>query len=100
MATAFSYRQVMAERVKWQSRIGRIHPSIFSPYIRIIYDYRRPGYADWKLYEGDIQFADGLIALLALSKAAWLEANGVPLGEMMVTQLDKIFLARKNEVML
>ncbi|MFH7325861.1 hypothetical protein [Desulfurivibrio sp. C05AmB] len=100
LAVAHSNRQVMDERRKWQTRTGRIHPSIFAPFMRFIYNYQAPGYADWKLYDGDDLFADGLITLLAPEKAAWLEANGVPLGRLLAVQLDQMLLVRKNEVLL
>ncbi|SDB43454.1 hypothetical protein SAMN05660653_02104 [Desulfonatronum thiosulfatophilum] len=100
LATAYSYRQIMRERGKWQTVIGRIHASIFSPFLRIAVDYRSPGYRDWSRYDDDVSFTNGLVIHFAPVRASWLESNGVPVGEMLVAQLETIFAVRKREVLI
>lgn len=99
LATAFSYRQIMRERSKWQTVIGRIHASIFKPFLRIAFEYRSPGYRDWPLYDDDVRFTDGLVRHLSPVRATWLESSGVPVGEMIAVQLNTVFCVKTREIL-
>ncbi len=100
LATAFCYRLIMRERSKWQTIIGRIHASIFAPFLRIAFNYRSPGYRDWPQYDDNVRFADGLVTHFSPIRASWLEANGVPVGDLLEVQLEKIFTVQKQEILL
>jgi hypothetical protein len=100
LATAFSYIQIMRERKKWQTIIGRIHANIFAPFLRNAFNFLSPGYQDWPQYDDKIRFADGLVTHFAPVRASWLESNGVFVGDLLAVQLEMIFMVRKREVLI
>ncbi len=98
LAVAFSRLTIQGERAKWQSHVGRIGHAHYARFTALVFDYRSAGYRDWKQFSTDELFKDGLVDYIDPPDAKRLAANGVPVGELLFAQLDKVWLCSKEEV--
>lgn len=99
LAVAFSRLCIERERGRWQSRIGRTAHVQYSRFMATLFQYRSPGYCDWKNFASAELFREGLVDYVDPPDAKRLEANGVPVGEFLWAQLEKVGMCAKEEVL-
>ena len=84
MACAHSWQQLQLT-----SPAKRILPSLRRPFLALAFDYgNMPGYADWPQFSSEIAFQGGLLELFHRQGLFQLEANGVPVGRLLLEQLN------------
>ncbi len=98
LAVAFSRLSVERERAKWQSQVGRIAHTHYSRFLELVFDFRSPGYRDWKQFSSEQLFNDGLVDYVDPPHAKRLAADGVPIADFLSAQLDRVFACAVEEV--
>lgn len=98
LAVAFSLLKISEERDRASSVIGRIANVHYSAFLNILFDYRSPGYQDWRNYSSNETFSDGLLQYVNPPNAGRLLANGIPVHSLLQAQLEKVQEFRKNEI--
>lgn len=93
LAVAFSRLRIEREHADGRTWISGIAPTHHSQFLLLAFDYRARGYRDWKNFSSLELFKEGLAACIVDPReAGFLAASGVPVGEFLYVQLEKVGL--------
>lgn len=89
LAVAWSRMRIAKDRDQWNTSTGRMNALVYNLIVRLAYRYRSPGYCDWPHYADEVRFKSGLRDYIDPPHAAFLEASGVPVGDVLFDMLGK-----------